>query len=108
MSKYRKPGPARIGASTQENHPWRASLRTAVQIIIPALVLFVAAQPIVADGLGDYLPDTWAAWYAAAAGFLTALGATLTRLMALPAAQRLLEAIGLGTGVHAEKPDGDA
>lgn len=90
------------GTPTQVAHPWRAAARTAVQIIVPALVLFVVAQPVVEDQLGGYLPDGWAAWYAAATGFLTALGATAARLMALPAAQRLLEAIGLGTGVHAE------
>lgn len=92
-------------ASTQEAHPWRASLRTAVQILVPALLLFVVAQPIITDQLGAYLPEAWAAWYAGAAGFLTACGAALTRIMALPAAQRLLEAVGLGTGVHAEHPE---
>lgn len=84
--------------STQEAHPWRATLRTAVQIAVPALVLFVVAQPIIEDQMGAYLPDAWSAWYAGAAAFLTAAGATLTRLMALPSAQRLLERIGLGTG----------
>lgn len=83
---------------TQVAHPWRAALRTAVQIIIPAAILFVVAQPIIEDQMGAYLPDAWSAWYAGAAGFLTAAGATLTRLMALPSAQRLLERIGLGTG----------
>lgn len=89
--------------STQEAHPWRAALRTAVQIAVPALVLFVLAQPIIEEQLDGYLPDAWQAWYAGAAGFLTACGAALTRVMALPAAQRLLEVIGLGTGVQAEQ-----
>lgn len=84
--------------STQEAHPWRASLRTAVQIAVPALTLFVLAQPIIEGQLAGYLPEAWQAWYAGAAGFLTACGAALARIMALPAAQRLLEAIGLGTG----------
>lgn len=91
-----------IHPSTQEAHPWRAALRTAVQIIVPALILFVVAQPIIEDQLGAHLPDAWRAWYAGAAGFLTACGAALTRIMALPAARRLLEALGLGTGVHVE------
>lgn len=103
-----KTTPTLAGPSTQEAHPWRASLRTAVTYIVAAAVLFVVAQPIIADGLSDYLPDAWQAWYAGAAAFLTAVGATLTRLMALPAAQRILEAIGLGTGVHKETLDGDA
>lgn len=89
--------------STQEAHPWRASLRTAVQIAVPALILFVLAQPIIEEELAGYVPDAWQAWYAGAAGFLTACGAALTRVMALPAAQRLLEVIGLGTGVQAEQ-----
>lgn len=99
----------RATLSTQEAHPWRASARTAVQIAVPALILFVVAQPIIEDQLAGYLPDAWQAWYAGAAGFLTACGAALSRIMALPAAQRLLEAIGLGTGVHKELGhDGDA
>lgn len=95
--------------STQEAHPWRASLRTAVQIAVPALILFVVAQPIIEDQLNGYLPDAWQAWYGGAAGFVTACGAALSRIMALPAAQRLLELVGLGTGVHKEHgTDGDA
>lgn len=88
--------------STQESHPWRATLRTAVTYIVGAAVLFVVAQPVVEAQLGAYLPDAWAVWYAGATAFLTALGATLTRIMALPAAQRFLEPLGLGTG--ASKP----
>ncbi|WP_114856362.1 hypothetical protein [Brachybacterium sp. YJGR34] len=88
--------------STQELHPWRAGARTAVQILVPALILFVVAQPIIDEERGAHLPDALRAWYAAAA-FLTAFEVALTRIMALPSAQRLLGAIGLGTGAA----DGD-
>lgn len=84
--------------ATQVAHPWRAALRTAVQILIPATILFVVAEPIITEELGPYLPAHWQAAYAGAAAFLTAAGAALARVMALPAAQRLLSVIGLGTG----------
>ncbi|MGP5481784.1 hypothetical protein ACTXMZ_02260 [Brachybacterium alimentarium] len=96
MNTHRKDMPTQIA------HPWKATVRTAVTTIVSAAVLFVVAQPIIEEQLGAYLPDAWAAWYAAAAGFLTALGAALTRIMALEQAQRVLALVGLGTGIERE------
>lgn len=83
--------------STQETHPWRSVVRTfvaaAVGVVLAWLVrtlgvdLTALSQPII-DSL------TAAAW-AVGTGFVQWL---LTR----PWAQPVLEAIGLGTGVHTE------
>ena len=90
------------GTPTQVAHPWRAAVRTIVAylaVVIPALVV---AIPVIADQLGPYLPEAWAAWLLGAATFLATLVGLATRLMALPQVQAALETIGLGTGVHAE------
>jgi len=87
----RVPGPDhRAGAvATQVAHPWLTAARTAVQVGIPALLALVLVLPevlaIVSEGMGDQLPDGLRLWLAGAAAFVTALAATLARLMAVPA-----------------------
>ena len=95
--------PRIIPPSTQEAHPWRAVVRTFVAAAVGVAVAWLVrvlgidltplSQPII-DSL------TAAAW---------AFGTGLVQwLLTRPGLQPGLEAIGLGTGVHAEQPGSDA
>lgn len=66
-------------STTQEQHPWRATIRTAFQL----LVSLAAILPLVADDLGATAP-----WAVAVVG----VAAAVTRVMAIPAVQVFLEA----------------
>lgn len=90
------------GTPTQVAHSGKTVLRTLTQVVIPLLVLLAALIPLVIEYLGPYLPETWVAWLAGAVGFLLALTALVTKVMALPALQPFLAKLGLGTGVEKE------
>lgn len=90
------------GTPTQVAHPWRAAVRTIVAYLVVIVPALIVAIPVIADQLGPYLPEAWAAWLLAAATFLATLVGLATRLMALPQVQAVLETAGLGTGVHVE------
>lgn len=80
--------------ATQTRHPWRATLRTVVQVGVPAFIALVFVLPevlrVILDGMGATLPDSVRAWLAGAAAVVTAAGATLTRIMAIPGVDRWL------------------
>ncbi|MEA5454462.1 hypothetical protein SPF06_06990 [Sinomonas sp. JGH33] len=80
---------AEAAGPTQAAHPWRASVRTFVQTVIPAAIGFGLLVPAVVDafvsGFGQQLPPAVVAWLTAAALAVGALAATLARIMALPA-----------------------
>ena len=81
---------------TQVKHPIKATLRTvfaAVVVLVPAYVVVI---PALLDGLGDYIPPAARGWLAGSVVFVTALIATVTRIMALPAVNDALTAFGLG------------
>lgn len=73
---------------TQAANPGRATLRTAVQVGIPAFLalLIILPQIIqeVVDGFGQHLPDGFRLWLAGLAAVITAASATITRVMAIP------------------------
>lgn len=69
-------------SSTQGRYPWRAAIRTGVQVALGVLALLIVAVPLVIEHLGPWLPESWVAWLAAAVAFLTALSALIARLMA--------------------------
>lgn len=74
---------------TQSQHPNRATLRTAVEVGIPAFVGLVIILPAIlgelASGpLAAFLPGQLTAWLVAAAAFITASAATLARVAAIP------------------------
>lgn len=76
-------------ATTQVAHPWRATLRTAFAVGIPAFVGLCLLLPAVlaelANGpLSEYLPPGFIAWLIATAGLITAASAAITRIMAIP------------------------
>jgi mannose/fructose/N-acetylgalactosamine-specific phosphotransferase system component IIC len=78
--------------ASQTRHPWRSTVRTAVQVGIPAFVALVFILPLilaeVVEGMGETLPDGVRTWLTAAAAAITAVGATLARVMAIPGVNR--------------------
>lgn len=90
--------PENTHRATQTRHPWRATVRTVAAYIVAGVLFLIPAIPLIQEHLGPWLPDAWQVWLTGATAFLAALAGLVTRLMALPQAQRLLEAIGLGTG----------
>ena len=77
---------------TQVRHPWRATIRTAVAVVIA----LAAMLPALVDASG--LDDTWPP----AAGALAIAGA-ITRVMALPVVDRFLARFL--PWLSADKPD---
>lgn len=74
---------------TQAAHPWRAALRTAVEVGIPAflslaLILPLILQELAAGPLGEYLPEGWRGWLIATAAGITATSAAFARIAAIP------------------------
>lgn len=99
-----------MNTSTQVQHPNRASARTFIQTLIPALAVFVLAVPpfveIVLDEVGKAgveLP-TWA--FAALTGASVAcalVAAIMARVMAIPGVESALERIGIGSTPKRER-----
>lgn len=81
---------------TQVKHPIKATLRTAFAAVVVLAPTYVVVVPEVLTGLGDYIPPAARAWLAGSVVFETALIATVTRIMALPAVNDALTAFGLG------------
>lgn len=92
-----------VPVSTQEAHPWRAVVRTFVAAAVGvALAWLVRSLGVDLTPLSQPIIDslTAAAW---------TVGTGLVQwVLTRPWAQPVLEAIGLGTGVHAEVRDADA
>ena len=75
-----------VAPSTQAQHPWRAAIRTAVEVGIPAFVGLLGILPFIVqdilDNFGQHLPPAVYAWLAGAALVITAASATLAKIMA--------------------------
>lgn len=75
-------------ASTQAANPGRTTLRTAVQVGIPAFVGLLVILPqiiqAIVDGFGQHLPPSIYVWLTGAATVITAASATLARVSAIP------------------------
>lgn len=78
----------RVASTTQERYPWRAVARTILQLIIG----LAAAAPLIAAAITG---DSAEAAGGALALFITA-SAAITRLMAVPYVNELLQRVGLG------------
>ena len=91
---------AELRAITQSQYPWKATLRTIVQVGIPALITLVGVLPLiiqaVLDELGEQLPPGVRLWLLGAAALLTSVAAALARVMAIPAVNAWLTRLGLG------------
>lgn len=94
------------GTPTQVAHPWRAVVRTIAAYLVVAVPALLLIIPIVQDELGPYLPESWIVWLGTTAAVLAALVGAVTRIMAIPGVQKLLDMVGLGTGVASETGHG--
>lgn len=75
---------------TQVRRPWRATIRTALAVGIPAIFLLPTILEIVVDELGDKLPPDVTAAIVATGVVITAIAAIITRVLALPSIELLL------------------
>lgn len=86
--------PIPVTTSTQQAHPWRAAIRTAVQVAAVLIAAAIVAGPEISLFIEQFWPGSPVpAWIAAAVAFLAGLSGLLARLAALPAVDRLLEHI---------------
>lgn len=90
-------------APSQVRHPWRATLRTAAAGTLTALTLLTLVIPVFVDGMGEYVPHEVREALLGAAAFSVVLLATITRIMAIPAVNRALSALGLGAEPYLPK-----
>jgi hypothetical protein len=79
---------------TQVRYPWRTVRRTIVQAGIPAVLTLGLVVPqivqIILDEAGETMPARLRVWLLGASALVTAAAAVLTRIMAIPAVDRLL------------------
>ena len=99
------PATAAVLIPTQVARPWRATLRTVLQVGLPAFSLLVGVLPevleAVLEGMGDTLPPGLRLWLLGAAAVVTALAGTLARIAAIPGVNRLLASVNLDAGAPA-------
>lgn len=89
--------------TTQQQHPWKATLRTVVQTGLAVAAALVVALPYVSELVAEFWPTTPViGWIATATAFIAALAGVLTRIAALPAVDSLLARIGLGSAPRDE------
>lgn len=73
---------------TQAEHPWKAAIRTLFQVGVPAFVALVFILPLIIEeilrGMGEQLPPEVRAWLLGFAVLISAVTATLARIMAIP------------------------
>lgn len=79
---------------TQVRYPWRTVRRTIVQVGIPAVLTLGIVVPqivqIILEEAGETMPARLRVWLLGASALVTAAAAVLTRIMAIPAVDRLL------------------
>ena len=94
---------------TQVAHPWRASLRTALFVVAPLLVLLVGVVPEVIQIIleetgraGVVLPEWVRPALLGLSAAATAIAAILNRIALLPRANEILTALRIGPKPPAE------
>jgi hypothetical protein len=91
-----------LATPSQVAHPWKATLRTVVQVGIVLFAFVLTAGPeileILAEDLKAQLPPGLYSWMLAAAALLTALAGAVARIMALPKVNEALGKIRLDAG----------
>jgi len=87
---------------SQVVHPWKASVRTFLQVLLSAVTLVLTLGPailqILAEQLKGQVPDGFTAWLLGASVFLAALAGAFARIMAIPQVNQLLGRIRLDAG----------
>lgn len=72
-------------------------LRTIVQVGIPAFLGFALVLPQIIDAAGLPVDSDLRLWLVAAAAAVTAIAGGLSRVMAIPAVNKWLTSVGLGS-----------
>lgn len=102
MEPNTTPAPSAPAQPTQVANPGRATLRTIVQVGVPAFVGLVLILPLilqaVVEELGAVLPPSVTAWLVGAAAAVTALAGAVARVMAIPGVNAWLSKLGLDAG----------
>jgi hypothetical protein len=102
------PAPAPTGLeATQQRRPWRATLRTILQVGIPALLGLPLVFEILVEELGGSLPPRVTGYLVAAGAFVTALAAVLARIMAIPAVELFLRRLPAAAFAAQPRPKPD-
>lgn len=101
-----EPSPALVPVvPTQVARPWRATLRTVLQVGLPAFGVLLLVLPevlqAILDGMGETLPPGFRLWLLGAAAAVTALAGTLARIAAIPGVNRFLRLVNLDAGAPA-------
>lgn len=85
-----------LATPTQVRYPWRATVRTVVQVGISSLLALGLVVPqvvqIILEEAGESMPTQVRGWLLASSAIVTAVAAALTRIMAIPAVDRGLVA----------------
>lgn len=83
--------------STQQDYPWRATLRTFIAVAASSSFALAVAIPVLVDGMGVYMSERTRAWLLGVSVFILSLSATLTRIMAIPAVDKALRSVGMSS-----------
>ena len=96
---------------TQVDRPWRATIRTALQVGIPTLVALGIAIPLVVQAIldeatkaGVELPGWFTGALVGLAAAVTLVSAILARVMAIPGVEEFLRRHRLVRGLAAAPP----
>lgn len=90
-----------VATTTQQQHPWRAVVRTVLAVLIGVGVVVPLVVAVVLDQFDVYLPDGAKAWLLGASAFVVALSGAVTRIIAIPAVDAWLKRIGLASSPQA-------
>ena len=85
--------------ATQTRHPWRAVVRTTLQVGVPVVLALGIVVPevvqIVLEEIGARadVPDWLRVWLLGTAAVVTGVSAVLARIMAIPQVEAFLERV---------------
>ena len=88
-----------LEAPTQVQHPWRATLRTGVAVLLGLAVVLPAIWAIIGDELamaGWVIPEPVSVVVATVIAAVVAAASIITRIMAIPQVSDWLTKVGLG------------
>ena len=92
-------------AATQVEHPWRATLRTGVAVLLGLAVVLPAVWAIIGDELaavGWTIPEPVSVVVATVIAAVVAAASIVTRIMAIPQVSDWLTRLGLGPAPQGE------
>lgn len=88
---------SKTSVPSQVRHPWKTSVRTAIQTFIAFAIIAGLAAPELQGFVGQFWPGSpLVAWIGTGAVFVGALAGLITRLAAIPGVDSLLTKAGLG------------